>query len=340
MNYLFFIFLMLAIITAISNTHADSLILKDGSQLNGEVIKKEKGSLIFKTSYAGTIKIKWEQIKTLETNKPIQIMLTTDEIISTHLLENVAQIINQTVSEETKKRIFNTQNVRYINPEPWQLNQGYKVAANANFSVKVQQGNTDKSELEIDGNLEFRDTDDRYTFAGQIENDHTKDQKTADNWKLSGKYDYFVSKKRYYGLELSFERDTFTDLRLRTTLGPHIGHQFFESTPINLRAELGLSKVYEDFIEVEDDDYIAMNWFINYEQFFFNNFTQFYHKQNGIWNLENTNKITLNSWTGFRFPLRYGIVASAELELEYDSLPSESIHQSDRTYRLKLGYQW
>lgn len=320
---------------------ADTLVMKDGSVLKGNILKQEKNALNFKTSYAGTLNIKWDQVKSFQTDEITTIMLVTDELVKTRYVNNSIDGITQVKKEgEEWRTAFKSANVSYINPDPWRLGKGYKFSGRANFSLKSQHGNTIKDELELDGDLEFRSLLDRYTLKGAMENDNSNGTKTADNWMLNGKYDYFVKKQQYYGIMLSLERDKFTDLKLRTTVGPHAGYQFFESKAVNLRSEGGLAKVYESRFEADDQDYLALNWYINYDQYFFSDFTQFYHEQRGIWDIENSNKITFTQWTGFRFPLRSGIVASAEVELEYDSQPKDSVGKSDMTYRLKIGYQW
>ncbi len=192
----------------------------------------------------------------------------------------------------------------------------------------------------MDGIIEFRSLSERYTLSGNLENDTNKDRTTADNWIFSGKYDYFVSKKRYYGLQLIFERDKFTDLDLRVTFGPHVGHQFYESKALNLGVDIGLVKVDENNIQTKDKDYLAMDWNVNYEQFLWDDIVQLYHKDNALWDWEKSNKVVINSWTGFRIPLNSGIVASAEVEWEYDSKPKDNVSTTDTTYRVKLGYQW
>ena len=142
------------------------------------------------------------------------------------------------------------------------------------------------------------------------------------------------------GTELSFERDRFKDLNLRTVFGPHVGRQYYESREINLKAETGIVKVYEDNIDNDDHDYFALNWHVNYDHYLFNELTQFYHRHTGLWDWEKSDKVTVSSWTGFRFPLRAGVVASVEAEFDYDSKPEESVGKSDTTYRVKLGYEW
>ena len=320
---------------------ADSVIMKDGSVLMGEIVKKEHNSLILKTTYAGTLKIKWDQVSSFESKDSVSILLKNNELISTHYVNNTDKGISQIKeSGENWKTAFETSNVSYINHDPWRLNKGYKVSGNINFALESDHGNTVEQDIDIDGKLEFRSLTDRYTLTGVLEND-TKDKKQSqDNWLFTGKYDRFTSKQRYYGVVLSFERDRFADLDLRTTFGPYIGRQFYDTDDLNLRLETGFSQVLENNMNADDDNYLSFNWFIDYDQYFFDKFTQFYHKHNGLWNMENTDRMTLDSWTGFRFPLKSGFVASAELEFEYDNEPKADIGKTDTTYRVKLGYQF
>ena len=321
--------------------HADTLTMKDGSVLKGKVVSQEGRSLLFNTSYAGTINIKWEQVSKLETELPVKIMLVTDEVIEARYINNIDNGISQIKKENEKwKTAFKTENVSYINPDSWRLGLSYKLTGRANLSLKSQHGNTIKDELEIDAWMELRSKQDRYTFNADLENDTNKSSTTADNWIFSGKYDFFVSRQRYYGVQLMFERDKFKDLDLRSTFGPHVGHQFYESKAINLSMDIGLVQVDEKNIMADNKHYLAMNWNVNYDQYIWNDSLQLYHRDNGNWDWEKSNKVIFNSWTGFRFPLRSGVVASAEVEWEYDSKPKNDISTTDTTYRLKLGYQW
>ncbi len=335
------IVLLLAAVLSGAVCWADTLTMKDGSVLMGKVISQEGKSLLFKTVYAGTINIKWDQVSKIETKEPVKLMLQNDELISTRYIKNIENGISQIKKQDEEwKTAFKTDNVAYINPDPWRLGKGYKITGRANFSLKSQLGNTIKDELEMDGLLELRSLKERYTFSGNLEYDTNKNSTTADNWVFSGKYDYFVSKQRYYGIQLTMERDKFTDLNLRTTIGPHVGHQFYEGKELNLGMDIGVVQVDENNIVADDTQFLAMNWNVNYDQFFWDDTIQLYHKNYGLWDWEKSNKITLNSWTGFRFPLRSGIVASAEVEWEYDSKPKDHISTLDTTYRFKLGYQW
>ena len=75
-----FLALLLLIVAPLN---ADELLMKDGSRLIGKVVKQEDGTLDFETSYAGTIKVKWDQISELHTEEPVRVMLDNEELYET-----------------------------------------------------------------------------------------------------------------------------------------------------------------------------------------------------------------------------------------------------------------
>jgi hypothetical protein len=123
-------------------------------------------------------------------------------------------------------------------------------------------------------------------------------------------------------------------------VGPHVGYQFFENSVTNLNADIGILYVDENFDESSDDDYAALGWLANFDHFLVPARVQFYHRHTGVLSVEDTDNLTVNSWTGFRFPLFLGIVASTEAEIEYDGGAPTDVDKTDTTYRVKMGYQW
>jgi hypothetical protein len=335
----------LAALPLAHNSAADELLLRDGSRILGTVVRKDGNTLDFKTTFAGTINVKWDQVIELMTDKPVQVLLSTDEVIDGRVFTNGADSTTVQSVPDTPPQTFSPPQVAFINPEPWRLGQGFKFSGRANFALESQRGNTDKDEIDVDGNLLWRRKQDRFTLFGELEHDKNNGTTTTDNWNLSGKYDYFVTRKRYYGAYLFAEADDFAELRLRAGAGPGIGYQFFESKELNLSVETGLVRVFEDFKTQDNDRYWAAGWIINFDKYVLPDLLQsyhlqLYHRQTGLWNLYDTNDALWNTWTGLRFPLILGLVASTEIKVEYDSAAAPDADEVDTTYTLKLGYQW
>ena len=322
---------------------ADELIMKDGSRLIGEVVKRENGTLEFKTSYAGVINISWDEVAELHADEPMKLMLD-DESISTakHIKSNEKGLFisDDDIEPDLSEPSLAQDELAFINPAPWRTGDGYKLDGHINFALEKQRGNTDKDEIDVDGDLLWRFKDDRVTMFGELERDRNNNDKTTDNWKLDGAYDHFLSKQWFAGAYLGFEHDRFADLNLRTVVGPKIGYQWFESKAMNLRTSAGPMYVDEDFDEDPDDDYIALGWGIDFDKYLFSEFMQFYHRQTGLWSMDDTSDLVWNTWTGLRFPLVWRFVASTEINVEYDGGAAETADDTDTTYTLKIGYQW
>jgi putative salt-induced outer membrane protein YdiY len=337
-GFRFYPLLCLLAVLPVRLLHADTLLMQDGSRLLGEVVRQQDGTLEFSTSYAGVIKVQWSQVSELQTDKPIEVYLGSGESLQVTTIRNTSQAT--VLGGVASVREVDPATVAFINPEPWQRGEGMKLSGMLNVGMEFQQGNTDQQKLALDTALKARRKHDRYNLLAQYQKDKSNDITTAQNWQLRNKYDYFVSDKRYYGASLNFEQDKLADLNLRTSLGPHAGYQFFESKQLNLAADISLLYVTQDFDIAADDEYTAMGWSIDFDKLLFADRVQLYHRQNGLLELDDTGNVVVNSWTGLRFPLYAGIVASTEAEVDYDGGAPAGVDEVDTIWRIKLGYQW
>jgi putative salt-induced outer membrane protein YdiY len=329
-----------ALVLAALPSFADELIMKDGSRLLGKVVKQQDGILEFETGYAGVIKVKWDQVSELHADKPVQLMLDNEELREATDIKRSEDATVVTAITDDSTASIEPGTIAYINPEPWRYGEGYKFSGLLNVALVYQRGNTVSNENDLDGNLGLRWKDDRITAYGQFEKDSNFGETTAQNWLATGKYDHFQTEKFYYGASVGFEHDEFADLQLRSKIGPHLGYQFFETPVLNLSADAGVMYVDENFISAEDKKYAAFSWNVDFDWFIIPDRIQLYHRDNGLLSMEDTGDLVINTWTGFRFPLYEGIVASVEAEVDYDGGAPPGTDTLDTTYRAKLGYQW
>ncbi|MEA3244064.1 MAG: DUF481 domain-containing protein [Pseudomonadota bacterium] len=321
---------------------ADELLMQDGSRLIGEVVKRENGTLEFKTSYAGVIKVKWDEVVELHADKAMELMLDDESTRTAKHIKSSEEglIVYDDIEPDLSEPSLAQDELAFINPEPWRTGEGYKLDGHINFALSKERGNTDKDEIDVDGDIVWRFKHDRFTTFGELERDRSNSKKTKDKWKLNNAYDHFLTKKWFAGAYLGFEHDQFADLYLRSVVGPKVGYQWFESKELNLSTTAGPMYVDEDFDNNPDDDYIALGWGIDFDKYLFSEFVQFYHRQTGLWNMDDTSDLVWDTWTGLRFPLVWRLVASTEMQVEYDSGAVEDKDDVDTTYTLKLGYAW
>jgi len=227
-----------------------------------------------------------------------------------------------------------------VNPEPWELGDGYNWSGLVSFAIKAERGNTDTDELDYQLESIWRSLEDRYTIRMDAQQDEANDIKSAENWKIIGKYDYFLDGPYYVGANVSAESDEFADLDLRYYVGPYVGREFYSEPIFSLEGELGLSYVNEDFSTAEDQDYPGANWTVRMSSNYLGGDSRLYLNHDGIWNLDVTSDIILNTTVGLAFPLFGNFEAAAEVLWEYDSGAVEDIEELDETYNFRIGYTW
>ena len=142
------------------------------------------------------------------------------------------------------------------------------------------------------------------------------------------------------GVNASAEADEFRDLDLRYLVGPYIGRDFLTDPQFTLTGELGASYVNEDFITAEDQDYTAANWYLRMTSDYLGGDSSLYFDQNGVWNLEDTSDVIVNSTFGLSFPLLWSLEAAAEVLFENDSGAVGDVDDLDQSYKFRIGYTW
>ena len=314
----------------------DEIVLKNGSRLIGTVMVAKDGLVTLKTDFAGTLSISMDQIVSVNTRNPVVVLLADETV-----LHPTSLIINQeNLVLPDSAQTYPLEDLQAVNPEPWELGNGYRWTGSISFAWALQRGNTDSDELNFKFDPVWRSKRDRYTLNWSGEQDETNGVESADNWLLIGKYDYFLADPNFVGLVVNAKKDKFQDLEIRYLIGPYFGSQFYDKPVFSLSGEIGFSYVNEEYIAAEEQQYGASTWSLNATSNYLGGKSALYFDQTGIWNLKDTSDVILNTTFGLSFPLMWDLEASAEMLFEYDSGAVEGVDDLDQTYNIRLGYTW
>lgn len=317
----------------------DEILLTNGSRIVGTVTGVRDGVVTIDTDFVGTLEIPVDKIVSLQTVEAVVMQMADESII-----ENQPLTINETqlvvADASGAEQTLAIEELLIVNPEPWELGQGYDWTGLVSFAMAIERGNSDTDEIDYRLNSVWRSDDDRYTLRMDGEIDEANDTKNADNWTVIGKYDYFFSGPTYWGINAFAEQDEFADLNLRYFVGPYIGREFYTDPMFSLSAELGASYVNEDFDQAEDQDYPGANWSFHISSNYLGGDSNLYIDQLGVWNLDETSDVIVNTSFGLSFPLLWNLEAAAEILLEYDSGAVEGVEKLDETYAFRIGYTW
>jgi len=336
-----FIFTIFALSVLAMSAQADIVTLKNGDKLSGTVVSKEGNSLVFKTTYAGELKISWSDIVSLTTDKPVVVVLDNDTSIEaaklTPTTNGSASITTPNVGQPVEVALAS---VKYINPSIEASGKGVKVTGRVNAGVSIASGNSVNESYNADAEVIMRTKTNRTTVGANLYQSSDSNIDTEEKYAAYLKYDHFLAAKRYIYGNTTFDRDKFKDQKLKSTVGLGYGHQFWETDSRNLALEAGVAFVNDDFFVAADENYTAGRWAIKYDQKLYKNNIQFFHEHEGLVDFSDADNLTITSKTGFRFPLLTGLVASIQANVDWDKSPPAGTGSTDRKILFNLGYAW
>jgi len=328
-------------LSAFCKAYADEVVLANGDRLTGTVVRKEGDELVFRTSYAGELKIAWSQVHRLSTESPMPLVLSDQRAAaSTAIGSHTPPRAPAPSSDVPEGPTIPTDQVAYINAGPGIDVLGVRWKGRINVGARGTQGNTRTQDLHLDGEAVARRKSDRYTVSGVLDRGKDRGVLTKQSSRLSGKYDLFI-RPTWYGYALvTFEADRFRDIDRRSNTGAGIGHQLIENERTHLAIEGGLNHVRTNFEAAPDESYPALRWALKYEQRLQGTDLQFFHTHEILSALAANERTLLRSQTGLRLPLLERLLATVQFNADYDNDPAPGKAHSDRAYLLTLGYQW
>lgn len=328
---------MLLLLFVVPDIQADQVIVKNGDRLSGTVIRMTRTELRLRTPYAGVLNIAWDQVREVRTDRPLRVTFDDGTEHLAHGIQHGKNKITLTEADNDKAREFEDVVVADISrqsnaPRPAQF------FGRVELGLKAERGNGDTDNIDLDLDMTYRKRHQRLRVRGDWELDTAKDLETKRRWSAKGGYSHFFDEKVFGSLWLGFDRDKLADIDLRTTIGPFVGYQFYDSDRLMLLAEVGFVWVNENLDLDLDVEFAQPAWHLNFEKSMFNGALDIYHEQFGIINTRD--KWLLDSRTGVRFPISGGFLGSVEIDVAYDSAPATNADTTDTKYRFKLGYRW
>jgi putative salt-induced outer membrane protein YdiY len=309
--------------------------LKNGDRLTGAIVKMDGESIVIKTSYAGKLSVKRDQVICVKTTQEHTFLLQSKEIQTGRAecsSEGLLAIVNdQTQTSET----LALTDVKAINPPP-----GVRWKGNVVVGGSMASGNTDSKGANLSSLLQVRTGRHRGTMRARGNYNETDDTTDVQNASGSLKYDYFLNKKLFTYGQVLIEHDKFQDLDLRYTAGPGLGYQFIESSKMSLFAEAGISYVNENREVSENQDYTSGRWSIGFDWQIISDRLAFFHLHEGYFRVEDPDDFFWRSQQGFRLPLAHDFYATLAFDYDYNNRPATGKKNSDLRYIFGLTYEF
>ena len=327
----------------VNAANADELIMKNGDRLQGSVVSMSLGKLVFKTSYAGEIKIKWDQVAKLTTEQPLEAYLRNEQTL-----------IGKIVAAEDGTLVFHPADGSPSVPVPLAQVKtlerpkppaGWEFGGNVSAGVSKETGNTNTEKYNLIANATISKLPHEVKLYAEFHKEWSKNKLSKDNALGSATYKRFLTNKWFVFGNATAQMDKFKDLSLLGNVGAGPGYQFYRSRELNLSAKLGPAYAYEKYTKPmtflngkSQRNYFAGYWALDFDMWFFDKFFQIFHHDDFLYDFKESSNWTVRTRTGVRIPMVMKLFASFQFNYDYDNQPADGTKKWDQSWIFGLGW--
>jgi len=313
-----------------SAAEADVVVLKNGDRITGQIIKMEFKRLEIEPPYSDIVKIKWEDVQSITSDRPMSVLLYGEADQPAIAGERRAnRIFRHTLGEDGPIRL---EDVRAINFAE-QDYRGY-ITIGGNQSG----GNTDTEAMNISGTLTYRKYEHRFILDGKYNRAQAGGTDTANNGAFSSRYDYFVAQRLFVGGFDLVESDQFQNLTVRNSSGLVLGYDVLDREHRLLSIAVGPASVYQDFTTEAPTITPSMTWIGRYQFMFRGDDVVLFHKHMGFKDVGHGSATRVNADQGIRVSIIGNWSVQFEYDLRYNSLPVIGRKTTDTNLIFGISY--
>lgn len=219
--------------------------MNNNDNITGEIKRLELGILVFKTDDAGTLNIKWDKIKSINTNNIYEVELQDGRVFYGSIKpgEIDGTLLIKGITLQTSHFMKYIVKITRIRETFWEILDGY---------IKLGISYTKASEI---GQLSFGFSGNYRTkiFYAELNANSvittTNDQATSRKQDIYFSYRRFMQHKLFYIGFIGAEENTELGIKLRTTIGAGFGKSFIQDSHNWLVSIAGLTVNREWYID-------------------------------------------------------------------------------------------
>ncbi len=302
---------------------ADVILLKNGDRVSGDIITMEDTVLTVDTDYADVIKIDWEDVDGLTSDKPLWVAFHDGAVIP----EGVG------VRDGDRLILFRLEPGGPIQLHKIKTINQFELSYRGNIGLggSVTSGNTSTESINASGTLTVNKGWHRIILDGRANRGKAQGEVNAQNAALNTRWDYFLSKRAYIPFINFLEYDKFQNLTLRSTTIIGAGYDILDHRANFLTVAAGPTAVYQNFRSEPRMVIPAVSWQIRWQLEFLAGDLNLWHDHTGTRDIGRDNAVRLNANQGVSVKIYKDLSIRFEYNLRYNSKPADNRKTTDST---------
>src|ERR1700684_3055538 len=243
-------------VTVAAAASADSVTLRNGDHLSGTIITSDGKDLTLKTEYAGEIKIKWDAVKEVSSDKALYVVPSEKKTVNgTITSDGTNLIVHTSGSSEVRVPLAQVTIVRSADQQAAyekslhpSLLEGWKGGVNIGFALA--RGNSDTTNLSTGVTADRKTLTDELTiYESSIysSNGGVNSGVTANEIMGGIKYDRNFTKRLFVFVSGDFTHDELQGLNLRSIYSGGLGWHWINNPNTTLDLLGGVNYTRETY---------------------------------------------------------------------------------------------
>ena len=235
---------------------ADRVRTVDGAELTGTITLIDAGVIHLETSYAGTLKIKQDQVASFESDEPRVVRLASGTVMAGPISsdgEGKIRIRSEDgVLETNTAKVTTAWSPGSEDPEVIRNRREWRYQAG--LDITGREGNTQRFAIGTNLRAELKGPNDTLAFYSVYEQAEEDGNKTEDRIMGGGSYESFFSQVLGWYVRTELESDRIANISLRSTSAGGLSYRFIKKDNQSLIGRSGLGYRFTSFTDAKDDE--------------------------------------------------------------------------------------
>ena len=317
---------------------ADTVTLRNGDRLSGQVDSLSGGRLLLDTDYAGRLSVRVKAIESVTADGEFQVRMRRGErLVGRFQAEQGAQRLLAADGGSLPLALDQVQSASRADDALASLTGGWSARSDLSASVSSGNSETQAINLLVQSSLALRRTvHDAALLIGREEADGVRVREQLD---LDYGYKRFFNDKWFALGNAEYYRDELKGIDLRVTLGGGIGYQVWQDSFGALSVGTGATVVFDE-IGPKAAQNPAWRWELDYNRFIWSKRLELFHRHSLLVIPDRGRGEVIEASTGLRLALNERLDTHFRIDHRIDTAPTEGARKTDTAYNLGLGLKF